>query len=655
MQRAGGGQMRRCWTTWPSGRRIAGGAPRGRAVGDGAGVRRAASAVRADARSARAPAAPQRDALGTAFGLQRRPAAGPVPGRAGGARAALGGGRGAAAVCVVDDAQWLDRASAQALAFVARRLLAESVALCRGARARDRRSSSRAAGAAGRRAAGCRCAGAAGLGDPRAAGRAGARPDRRRDARQSAGAAGAAARSCPPKLAGGFGLPDGAALTGRIEDSFRRRLAGAARRDPAAAPAGARPSRPAIRCCSARGRAARASAPTLPRRPRRPGLLRVRRPGAVPPSAGALGGLPGGAGCRTPARCTGRWRSHRPEPIPTAAPGTAPRPPRARRGGRRRAGALGRPGAGARWAGRGGRVPGARGGADARPGAAGQRALAAAQAKYQAGAPDAALELLAAAEAGPLDELSRARVDAAARPDRVRLERAAATRRRCCSRRPGGSSRSTRAGPRDLPGRAVRGDVRRAGSAGAAGVLEVADGRASRAAPPAPPRAVRPPARRPGRCWSPRGCAAAAPMLKRALQRFADDEIAQARRAALAAGSRAVAAVDAVGRRELAGARRPPASQLARDDRRARRASARAHVHARQCHLGAASWRRGRSAGRRRPMRSARRPGATAAPYGAADARRARRGRGRGAAADRGRDRGRDGRAARARRSRSRE
>ncbi len=32
-------------------------------------------------------------------------------------------------VCLVDDAQWLDRASAQALALVARRLLAESVAL----------------------------------------------------------------------------------------------------------------------------------------------------------------------------------------------------------------------------------------------------------------------------------------------------------------------------------------------------------------------------------------------------------------------------------------------------------------------------------------------------------------------------------------------
>ena len=37
-------------------------------------------------------------------------------------------------LCVVDDAQWLDRASAQAMAFAARRLLAESVVVLFAAR-----------------------------------------------------------------------------------------------------------------------------------------------------------------------------------------------------------------------------------------------------------------------------------------------------------------------------------------------------------------------------------------------------------------------------------------------------------------------------------------------------------------------------------------
>jgi DNA-binding CsgD family transcriptional regulator len=45
------------------------------------------------------------------------------------------------------------------------------------------------------------------------------------------------------------------------------------------------------------------------------------------------------------------------------------------------------------------------------PGRRAQRALAAAEAKHQAGAPDAALDLLAMADAGPLDELLRARVE----------------------------------------------------------------------------------------------------------------------------------------------------------------------------------------------------------------------------------------------------
>jgi DNA-binding CsgD family transcriptional regulator len=74
---------------------------------------------------------PQREALASAFGLVAGAAAPPDPFLVGSAawtmitEAALG----RPVLCVVDDAQWLDKASADALGFVARRLSADPVAM----------------------------------------------------------------------------------------------------------------------------------------------------------------------------------------------------------------------------------------------------------------------------------------------------------------------------------------------------------------------------------------------------------------------------------------------------------------------------------------------------------------------------------------------
>ena len=169
--------------------------------------------------------APQQDALGVAFGLR----AGNAPDRFLVGLAVLSLFSEVAEeqplLCVVDDAQWLDRASAQALVFVARRLLAESVALVLVTRE------------AGDELDGLPKLAVEGLrdGDARALlGSAVRVPlDERVRERLVAETRGnpLALLELPRgltsgELAGGFGLLDAPALSGRIEDSFRRRLAG---------------------------------------------------------------------------------------------------------------------------------------------------------------------------------------------------------------------------------------------------------------------------------------------------------------------------------------------------------------------------------------------------------------------------------------------
>src|SRR4051794_18053643 len=167
---------------------------------------------------------PQHDALGVAFGLN----AGPAPNRFLVGLAVLGllseAAEGQPLLSVVDDAQWLDRASAQVLAFVARRLLAEKIALVFATRAlRDALAGSPELHAE-----------PLGHRDARALLESvlPARLDERvldRIVVETRGNPLALLELprglTPAQLAGGFGLPAAVPLSASIEESFTRRLA----------------------------------------------------------------------------------------------------------------------------------------------------------------------------------------------------------------------------------------------------------------------------------------------------------------------------------------------------------------------------------------------------------------------------------------------
>ena len=169
---------------------------------------------------------PQRAALATAFGLDD----GPVPDRLMIGLAVLGlladHTDARPLICIVDDVQWLDRASAQTLAFVARRIARESVALVFALRESDEHPVDFA-------------------GIPELAAEPLSRADSRallgevvhaplddrvrdqiiQEARGNPFALLEFARSLSPeRLAGGFGLPGAATVSRPVEASLLRRL-----------------------------------------------------------------------------------------------------------------------------------------------------------------------------------------------------------------------------------------------------------------------------------------------------------------------------------------------------------------------------------------------------------------------------------------------
>src|SRR3954468_19330622 len=244
---------------------------------------------------------PQRDALRTTFGLS----AGAAPDRflIGLATLSLLAevAEERALLCVVDDGQWLDHASVQALAFAARRLLAERVVMLfaarepsgeltglpelvvEGVRDADARAilGSVIPGRLDERGTDQLVAGGGG-------GRGGDGPARGRGGRQPVGFVGASARAFGGAAGGRVRLAGSGVAVGEDRGELPPAVGGSAGGHPAAVAVGRggadRGSGGPVAC----GRAARDHRPGA----RAGGVGRAdrnRRPGAVSPSAGAFG------------------------------------------------------------------------------------------------------------------------------------------------------------------------------------------------------------------------------------------------------------------------------------------------------------------------------------------------------------------------------
>jgi DNA-binding CsgD family transcriptional regulator len=355
---------------------------------------------------------PQRDALETTFGLS----SGARPDRFLIGLALLSLLSDAAEerplVCVVDDGQWVDRASAQVLAFVARRLKAESVVFLFAER--ERSDDDEFAGLPDLRLEGLSDGDARQLLASAISGPLdeGVRDRIIAETRGNPLALLELPRGLTPaELAGGFGLPGAQALAGRIEDSFERQLA--------SLPA---PTRQLLLVAAAEP----AGDPLLVRRAAE--SLGIPAEAADAAHADAFVEFGARVTFRHPLVRSAIYRTASPQDRRDVhralAQATDPEVDPDRRAWHRAQAAAGTDEDVASELERSASRAQARGGLAAaaafleraaalteHPGRRAERAMSAAQAKYQAGAPDAALGLLAMAQGGPLDELQLARVD----------------------------------------------------------------------------------------------------------------------------------------------------------------------------------------------------------------------------------------------------